>query len=274
VWPNIDYSWGFPYPWLLRFTDVTVPSQHTLNGKRYGAEIILSHTYSVNFTDTLIGNVAILVDIGTEDDFYPFFELYLRGWEGKSAKIAAHCSKKRNLRGLDVSASDYTEWPAEPEVDDESDPAAQQHRLLGTGTQVLNMTYYQGPYDPYTFYKDTDTEYYFRYYGSVIEPPCLDYVHWRVLRLPVKIALSQYKRLNALFANRLSPSTCQYESAGRVRGGTIKRDVHRSLQTVTSNHKLVYCECINWNSEKAADVAYCNQSMTDRGVFPYGGSGA
>ena len=42
---------GFPDPWLLSFTDISVPSQHTLDGKRYDAEVVLSHVYSVNTDD-------------------------------------------------------------------------------------------------------------------------------------------------------------------------------------------------------------------------------
>ncbi|GKY92772.1 hypothetical protein MPSEU_000247000 [Mayamaea pseudoterrestris] len=273
VWPSADYSWGFPNPWLLRYTDVTVPSQHTIDGKRYSAEIILSHTYSQNYLDTLIGNIAILVDLGTEDDYYSFFELYLRSWEAKAHRIAANCARKRKLQVMETNiTNDIVVQMVEPEVETGGNNTVEgQRRRLGTGTQVVDKPYYKGPYYPHMFYKDSNTEYYFRYFGSVIEPPCLEYVHWRVMRLPVKISPSQFKRLNALFLNRLNPTTCEKESAGRVRGGTIKRDVSRPLQTMTKDHKLVYCECVNWRSPKPADVAYCNQTMADRGVFPYSG---
>lgn len=29
--------------WLLRFTDISVPSQHTLEGRRYAGEVVMSH---------------------------------------------------------------------------------------------------------------------------------------------------------------------------------------------------------------------------------------
>jgi hypothetical protein len=241
---------GFPDPWLLRYTDVTIPSQHTIDKKRYSAEIILSHTYSnINKTDKLIGNVAILVDVGTEADFYGFFELYLQRWEAAAAQVAVNCNQRRGL-GRNV---------VKPDRDLAAVPV--------DSYQWLNLTYYKGRYHPYMFYHDTGTEYYFRYEGSVIEPPCLEYVHWRVLRLPVKISLSQFERLNALFQNRLNPSTCQKQTAGRSVNGTI--DVHRPLQTATSAHELVYCECANWHSPEPNDVAYCNLTMEQRGVFNY-----
>jgi hypothetical protein len=46
--PNIDFSMGFPYPWLLKFTDITIPSHHTQDGKRYDAEVVMTHVYSKN----------------------------------------------------------------------------------------------------------------------------------------------------------------------------------------------------------------------------------
>jgi hypothetical protein len=46
--PNIDFSMGFPYPWLLKFTDITIPSHHMQDGKRYDAEVVLTHAYSKN----------------------------------------------------------------------------------------------------------------------------------------------------------------------------------------------------------------------------------
>ena len=47
-WPVIDFSKGFPVPWLLQFTDISVPSQHTQDGQRYHAEVVLSHVYSMD----------------------------------------------------------------------------------------------------------------------------------------------------------------------------------------------------------------------------------
>jgi len=45
--PSIDFSRGYPFPWLLSFTDISVPSQHMIGGRRYDAEVVLTHTYSV-----------------------------------------------------------------------------------------------------------------------------------------------------------------------------------------------------------------------------------
>ena len=38
-------------PWLLAFTDITVPSLHRQDGRQYDGEVILSHVYSQNKSD-------------------------------------------------------------------------------------------------------------------------------------------------------------------------------------------------------------------------------
>ena len=52
--PQIDFSRGYPFPWRLSFTDVSVPSHHMIDGKHYDAEVVLSHTYSVNNDEKLV----------------------------------------------------------------------------------------------------------------------------------------------------------------------------------------------------------------------------
>jgi len=52
--PSIDFSRGFPFPWLLSFTDISVPAQHVIDGKHFAAEVVLSHTYSIDQGDRLV----------------------------------------------------------------------------------------------------------------------------------------------------------------------------------------------------------------------------
>jgi hypothetical protein len=112
-------------------------------------------------------------------------------------------------------------------------------------------------------------QYYFRYEGSMAEPPCFSTVHWRVIKDPIRVAPFQIKRLDRLLARRLNPETCEKESAGKTRGrdGSATRvDVNRPLQAISSKHKLVFCECEDWYSHKPADKDYCLLSPEERGV--------
>jgi hypothetical protein len=111
-------------------------------------------------------------------------------------------------------------------------------------------------------------QYYFRYEGSMTEPPCFSTVHWRVIKDPIRVAPMQIKKLDRLLARRLNPETCEKESAGkpRYREGPTRRDVNRPLQATSSQHKLVFCECETWESKKPADQEYCLLSPAERGV--------
>lgn len=46
--PRLDYSKGFPDWWWLDHTSISVPSQHTQEGKQYAAEVTLAHFYEIS----------------------------------------------------------------------------------------------------------------------------------------------------------------------------------------------------------------------------------
>jgi carbonic anhydrase len=295
VTPTIDFSMGFPYPWLLEFSDISVPSQHTQDGYRYDAEVVLSHTSSSNGKDRYIGNVAVFLEMGTENDHYDFLELYIREW------IQSHVSTRTACKGRLDSEDEVDWWNEDFDNDDgkvakkkwdwllkESaeatkdksgvhDPKAGRDLRRGpirvsTGEEVINKEWYQGPWHPYDWVRESKTQYYFRYFGSLLEPPCFKGVHWRVMRRPITISPRQLDLLHKLLFFRLNPDTCKRDTAGKTSpvgmNGT-KVDVNRPLQQLYTAHGLVYCECVDWNSTKKADKDYCKGTMEERGVTEY-----
>ena len=116
-----------------------------------------------------------------------------------------------------------------------------------------------------TRYIQTRTHYYFRYEGSTPEPPCVEGVHWRVLKDPVTVAPSQINELQSLLANRIDPDTCQPYTAARVEpDGSVH--ANRPLQRTRPSHLVVYCECVDWDPNLNTDKEYCNLSPEERGV--------
>jgi Eukaryotic-type carbonic anhydrase len=100
-------------------------------------------------------------------------------------------------------------------------------------------------------------QYYYRYKGTTPEPPCLEETNWRVLKDPIKVAPSQLSAMKELLVRRIDPKTCVRATAGK-RTGTSGIAVNRPLQTSTPSHEMDYCECDDWRSRSAQDVAYCN----------------
>lgn len=228
------------------------------------------------FLETLqIGNVAIFLERGTEEDHYDFLELYLRRWRKEARLTKYDCdARQRQLLGT----------------------TGRRQAMKDTSPQFLNKKYFQGPFNPYDWYAKTNTEvsyeydcialrgaadakshalpfppstkYYFRYEGSMAEPPCIETVHWRVLKDPIRVAPRQINILDKLFARRLDPVTCQYyQTAGKPREKRPHRvDVNRPTQTTTRAHKVVFCECVDWPSRSEADLQWCGLSTEARGV--------
>lgn len=60
-YPRIDFSKGFPNFFNLAHTEITVPSVHTQEGKRYDAEVHLAHFYQVG--DIPKNKVSLLIFI-------------------------------------------------------------------------------------------------------------------------------------------------------------------------------------------------------------------
>lgn len=104
----------------------------------------------------------------------------------------------------------------------------------------------------------------------MVEPPCIQVAHWRILKDPIKVAPAQLRSLEHLLKSRVDPETCEYFTAGHVNSrGSIS--VNRPLQVTSRAHKLVYCECADWYSKSKKDQAYCELDTNVRGVFEYEG---
>ena len=88
--PRLDYSKGFPDFWYLSHTEVTVPSEHTQEGKRYGAEVHLSHFYSIDF-ERRIGKVAIFVEADETRERWDFLDKLICQWREEEEKTRDEC---------------------------------------------------------------------------------------------------------------------------------------------------------------------------------------
>jgi hypothetical protein len=104
---------------------------------------------------------------------------------------------------------------------------------------------------------------YYRYEGTLTTPPCMDRVHWRVMRIPLQISRMQLEVTNYMIAAHLNMnnadndngSYCELGSVGRPKDdGTCEVEVNRNLQNLSSKHKLT--DCWKWNGSKWDDEPF------------------
>ena len=212
-----------------------------------------------------IGNMNVLLTIGSDSDHNAFLELFLARFEKKASAIRSACQSRRSLGDLDKETDTLGDQSLDAKADSNETLAASERRLYSA---------WDGEFHPYVWHLLTGSQYYFRYRGSWVEPPCLEDLtaEWRVMKEPIKMSRDQFDRLDAILYQRLNPSTCVRESSGRLRkGSTYKRDFNRPIQTTTDMHNVTYCECIDFSSGYPKDLTYCAKSMNERGVFPFQG---
>lgn len=89
--PNLDSSGGFGDRWFMNYMTVKTPSEHTINGTRYDAEISFAH-----WQYRRRGNLALIISIMVEalDEYpdNPIFEPYVQKWLEQQEKVISECT--------------------------------------------------------------------------------------------------------------------------------------------------------------------------------------
>lgn len=148
------------------------------------------------------------------------------------------------------------------------------HRNAQT-TLVHEDDYADVLYWPYEWFIKVDTEYYFRYEGTQLIPPCFETVHWRIMKDPIRVHPRQIAELNRLLAWRRSPSganQCDVDTAGVLKPGGDAVDLHRDTQYMHLQHRMVLCECKNWPSKFDSDKQWCRNWQNDPGYKRFYGT--
>jgi hypothetical protein len=213
-----------------------------------------------------LGSVAVFLEIDETVKDYPHLESYIRRWRRSEKEIVDNCAGRRLGAFTDPELHhQYADFDLEDEVE-EWEGAPDDEDIDETARKLRQKR----KFHPYDWLKEVETEYYFRYEGSQVVPPCMEQVHWRVMKESIKVPRRQIAWLEKLTARRVDPDTCQVNTAGRERSdGSGMVDVNRPIQLTTHRHKVVFCECIDWPSKKKADQKWCNLTMEERGVLPY-----
>jgi hypothetical protein len=90
--PRLDYSKGYSDWWFLSQTDISVPSEHVQHGKRYDAEVVLSHFYEFDHPWNMVGKVAIFLDAYENEAPWHFLDKLICQWRRVEEKSRSNCN--------------------------------------------------------------------------------------------------------------------------------------------------------------------------------------
>lgn len=101
----------------------------------------------------------------------------------------------------------------------------------------------QIPWDPLDRDWFMKSDYFYGYWGSLTEPPCTEFVHYRIIDVPMSITVSQFNELKDLLFNHVDPVSCHKTS------NQYLESVARQVQPL--NERIVHkCNCTHFLSDE------------------------
>jgi len=260
----------FPHGWggnmeALR-VDVKIPSEHWLNGKEYAAEYQIYHLHHKRKKAPVI---SIMVDLHPSDKLNEHFQLALNEWQKLWEKDYLECElrkrKERRVtaglfeavkgwvdgsRDIPVQEQEYSTWLDEPPSED-----AKFRRNLRAARKAQEES---GDFwDPYKKDEIMRSIHFFGYAGSLTEPPCTEFLEWRILDTPMLISRQQlFQMKTLLFRHRSVETGCRISSNHYM--GSVAR---RPLQPL--NRRKVYrCTCRDFLADQMRDEILALEGTT------------
>jgi hypothetical protein len=199
--------------------DVKVPSEHTIDGKRYDAEIQMLHVHPA---DGRISSIGIVVE-ATSNGHNSDFQAILNQFQIVYDRHENTCRRRqRNLRFS--NDTDKT-------LDNRDDVSAPFVRQMNVGG-----------FDPYSD-KLFPTMFFYRYDGSITEPPCKDLTWW-VLTDPMTISFEQLKQVKRILFTHVDEDSCNPTSVHNE-----DQSVARPIFPLGSDREIQDCSAGSFQSD-------------------------
>lgn len=248
----IDISNGFPNKFYLWFVEVKLRGEHVFDGRRFDGEVIFAHG-EYPHDNTQLSFVSFPLDASSVRDD-PMMQDWIDQWQAASDSIDETCDEEGKLRKKDrfykppkmhsKDARFYEELEATKVHDhhwehvvrslyteDADGNLKRKKRRLEDDEEGFVTKPKPFPYDLWP------TIWYYRYRGSMTEPPCYNNVHWRVFDEPRKISRKQFKQL-AKLTNSYRNKNCEPAAITTVRGDSF-RPLQKSNEVQET--ELVHC---------------------------------
>ncbi len=192
-------------------SDIKIPSEHTICGKRYPAEYSI-YVLHPGRRHTIV--MSILLTYHKNDKDNDHLQLAINEWQKEYDRNSLKCSKtNKAYRGLAMKSESQLITPLNQTIES----------VHGNVRELEDKTPFgTGGWDP--FHPSLERSiYHWGYWGSLTSPPCSTFVAWRVLTEPAYISRRQLEQMKKiLFTNR--DDDCNYTSVN------FKGSVARPIQ--------------------------------------------
>jgi len=194
--PNLLYSlvpshfnqgWGYQLP--VTHVDVKIPSEHWMEGKQYAAEYQI---YLIQNRKAQRGApvISILMDLDPDDKPNAALQVALDRFQAEYDKDMAQCeARRRKERRLDAilgeefdATQEQSTWLDEPEEEE-----VKFQSYLRRAQERQGGFKYFDPWDA----EIMRSIYFFGYEGSLTEPPCSEFLEWRIIDTPTTVSRKQ-----------------------------------------------------------------------------------
>jgi carbonic anhydrase len=192
--PHADFPYGWGGFADVLHIDIKVKSEHTLSNERFDAEMQIYHLHPAR---RRLAAISVLIR-ATLDGHNYYFDEAIKAFRIEYNKNLATCQRRLkrqkkltrdNVRSLindeHVPIPNFVEWA-------KNNTAPNMQKSAKFNSDVWN------PYHELLI----PTIYFYRYDGSITEPPCTEFVSWWISDTPMIISLDQLEQLKIiLFTN-------------------------------------------------------------------------
>ena len=216
-----DFPNNFPGLVDVVHVDLKIPSEHTITGERFDAEM---QTFHIHPGRRRLVAQSVLIR-ASPDRYNYMLQEALNAFQKQYDENRAQCRGRSLASNLTSPYDDFETWA----------------RGWGTTTFQPPFRQFEGnAWDPHNEIL-IPSIYFYRYDGSLTEPPCGEFVTWFVADEPMVISLEQLEQLkNILFTN--VDGNCQKTSV------QYKHSVARPIQ-LTRNRPVTKCTSLDFGPD-------------------------
>ena len=223
--PKADIPKGWGHHIDVVHLDIKIPSEHLLEGKQYAAEYQLYH---MQMGGRGVPTIAIMIDIHPHNEENIHFQKAIDAWQGVFDQHARECAiQLRTMGELRGRRNEDWRFHTNTTTRDHGTRANHGRQTLTTDKEKKSS----GSWNPY--HEDIIRSiWFYGYHGSLTEPPCSEFVHWRIVDKPMLISQEQLHQMKHILFNHVDgkchkPSSHYEGSVARPIQHHAYRDIYR-----------------------------------------------